>query len=69
MFRTVPLCIIRSVSLYTQQWYMSYRFADSCEQDHDGTVYCAIFFFFYNSEKEKLLFSKSYFDRNAGLSS
>jgi len=29
MFRTVPLCIIRSFSLYTQQWYMSYRFADS----------------------------------------
>jgi len=32
MFRTVPLFIIRSVSLYTQQWYMSYRFADSCQQ-------------------------------------
>jgi len=29
MFRTVPLSIIRSSSLYTQQWYMSYRFADS----------------------------------------
>ena len=26
MFRTVPLSIIRSFSLYTQQWYMSYRF-------------------------------------------
>ena len=25
MFRTVPLTIIRSFSLYTQQWYMSYR--------------------------------------------
>jgi len=24
MFRTVPLSIIRSFSLYTQQWYMSY---------------------------------------------
>jgi len=23
MFRTVPLSIIRSFSLYTQQWYMS----------------------------------------------
>ena len=36
MFRTVPLSIIRSFSLYTQQWYMSYRFADSlltsCQQ-------------------------------------
>jgi len=29
MFRTVPLPIT-SFSLYTQQWYMSYRFADSC---------------------------------------
>ena len=30
MFRTVPLSSIRSFSLYKQQWYMSYRFADSC---------------------------------------
>ena len=29
MFRTVPLSIVRSFSLYTQQWYMSFRFADS----------------------------------------
>ena len=30
MFQTVPLSIIRSFSLYTQQqWYMSYWFADS----------------------------------------
>jgi len=29
MFRTVPLSIISSFSLYTQQWYMSNRFADS----------------------------------------
>jgi len=27
MFRTVPLSIIKSFSLYSQQWYMSYRFA------------------------------------------
>ena len=32
MFRTVPLPIIRSFSLYTQQWYMSYRFADSLRE-------------------------------------
>jgi len=31
MFWTVPLSIIDSFSLYTQQWYMSYRFA-SCQQ-------------------------------------
>jgi len=29
MFRTVPLSIIRSFSLYTQQLHMSYRFVDS----------------------------------------
>jgi len=29
MFWTVPLSIVRSFSLYTQQCYMSYRFADS----------------------------------------
>ena len=29
MFRTVPLSIIRSFSLYTQQWYISYRFTNS----------------------------------------
>jgi hypothetical protein len=28
-FRTVPLSIIRSFLLYTQQWYMSYSFTDS----------------------------------------
>ena len=29
MFRTVPRSINTSSSLYTQQWYMPYRFADS----------------------------------------
>jgi len=29
MFRTVLLSIIRSFSLYTEQWYMSYWFANS----------------------------------------
>ena len=28
MFRRVPLSIIRSFTLYTQQWYMSYTLAD-----------------------------------------
>ena len=32
MFRAVPLFIIRSFSLYTQQRYMAYMFADSCQQ-------------------------------------
>jgi len=29
MFWTVPLSIVRSSSLYTQQWYMSHRFRNS----------------------------------------
>jgi len=29
MFQTVPLSIIRSFSLYAQQWHMSYRLVDS----------------------------------------
>ena len=31
MFRTVPLSIIRSFSLYTRQWCMSYTIADSSQ--------------------------------------
>jgi len=31
MFRTVPLSITRSLSLYTWKCYMSYRFADSLQ--------------------------------------
>jgi len=33
MFRTVPLSVISRFSLDTQQWYMSYRFADSLLTD------------------------------------
>jgi predicted phosphoadenosine phosphosulfate sulfurtransferase len=29
MFQTVPMSIIRSYSLYTQQWCMSYRSVDN----------------------------------------
>jgi len=39
MFRTVPLSIIRSSSLYTQQWYMSYSFADSLRAGSGACVY------------------------------
>jgi len=42
MFRTVSLFIIRSFSLYTQQWYMSYRFADSCEHLCD-IYHCCVY--------------------------
>ena len=41
MFRTVPLSIIRSFSLYTQQWYMSYRFARKLSANlYDIYHYC-----------------------------
>jgi len=44
MFRTVPLSIIRSFSLYTQQWCMSYMLADSflasCQQTR---MYCYVY--------------------------
>jgi len=35
MFRTASLTIIRSFSLYTQQWYMSYSFADSLRAEQN----------------------------------
>ena len=40
MFRTVPLSIIRSFSLYTQQWYMSNRFADSLRAGSGRKLFC-----------------------------
>ena len=39
MFRTVPLSIIMSLSLYTEQWYMSYRYADSLRA---GSALCTL---------------------------
>jgi len=41
MFQAVSLSIIRSFSLYTQQWYMSYRLLTACEQDQDGLILLA----------------------------
>jgi hypothetical protein len=35
MFRTVPLSIISSYSLYTQQWYMSYRQISSSSRNQN----------------------------------
>jgi len=56
MFRTVPLSIIRSYSLYTQQWCISYRFADSLRagsgQNHvsdSSTVHHQEFFTAYTA--------------------
>jgi len=64
MFWTVPLSIIRSFSLYTQQWYMSYRFASRitpllCVQwktTDDGQRNCPKHVEFYSKNKfEKLV--------------
>jgi len=57
MFRTVPLSIIRSFSLYKQQWYMSYRFAVyTVKTPDDGQRNCLKHVEFYSkNEFEELL--------------
>jgi len=56
MFRTVPLSITRRFSLYTQQWYMSYRFADSLRAGSGMKVLILQHVEFYSQNKfEKLL--------------
>jgi len=63
MFRTVPLSIIRSFSLYTQQWCMSYRLSAHipllCVQwktPDDGQTTCPKHVEFYSKNKfEKLV--------------
>jgi len=63
MFQTVPLSIM-SLSLYTQQWYMSYRFSDihhcraySEKTPDDGQRNCLKHVEFYSKNKfEKLVY-------------
>jgi len=43
MFRTVPLSIVWSFSLYTQEWYMSYRFADSLRANLYDIYHCCVY--------------------------
>jgi len=52
IFHTIPLSIIRSFSLYTQQWYMPYRFCwqlanriglASCQQKLYDIYYCCVY--------------------------
>jgi len=43
MFRTVPLSIIRSFSLYTQQWYMSYRLCWLSASDLYDIYHCCVY--------------------------
>jgi len=64
MFRTVPLCIIRSFSLYTHQWYMSYMFADSCSQ-LSANWNCPKHVEFHSKNKfEKLVYLVGFIIRN-----
>jgi hypothetical protein len=42
MFRTVPLSIIKSFSLYTQQWYTSYSSADSFRAAAAGSTWNSV---------------------------
>jgi len=42
MFQIVPLSIIMSVSLYTQQWYMSYRFVDILQAGSGQNCSCIL---------------------------
>jgi hypothetical protein len=48
MFRTVPLSVIESYSLYTHQWYMSYKFVDSFRAGSEWNWICSwvLAFFF-----------------------
>ena len=59
MFRTVPLSIIRSFSLYAQQWYMSAHIPLLCVQrktPDDGQRNCPKYVEFYSKNKfEKLV--------------
>jgi len=43
MFRTVPLSIIRSFSLYSQQWYKSYTFADKLSANLYDIYHCCVY--------------------------
>jgi hypothetical protein len=56
MFRKVPLSVIMSFSLYTQQWYMSYRFADSLRAGSG-----------WNYQRHALIFSNLFLELHISL--
>ena len=58
MFRTAPLSIIKSFSLYTQKWYMSYRFADSLRAGSGQNV-----LILRNCPKQVKFYSKNKFEK------
>jgi len=43
MFRTDPTSTIRSFSLYTQQWYMSYRFTRKLSANLYDIYHCCVY--------------------------
>jgi len=55
MFRTVPLYIIRGFSLYTQHWYMSYRFSDSLRDVRKLKLIGLIVSFYTNGQRSLTL--------------
>ena len=56
MLRTIPLSIIGSFSLYTQQLYLSYRFADSLRAGSGRNWNCPKHVEFYSkNEFEELV--------------
>ena len=69
MFRIVPLSIIRSFSLYTQQWYMSYRFAMlHWKTPDDGQRNCPKHVEFHSKNKfEKLVHLVGFITRTSIL--
>ena len=67
MFRTVPLSIIRSFSLYTQQWYMSYRLADSLRAGSGRNCSCVLILLASNCPKRLEFYSKNKFAKSVHL--
>jgi len=75
MFRTVPMSIIRSFSLYTQQWYMlkqvCWQLASKIRMEHpdsapdDGQMNCPKYVEFHSKNKfEKLVHLVGFIIRN-----
>jgi len=61
MFRTVLLSIIRSFSLYIQQWYMLYRFLDSLQA---GSGWKILILLHSKNKFEKLVHLVGFITRN-----
>jgi len=67
MFQTVPLSIIRSFSLYTKQWYMSYRFAGSLQWANLYDIYHCCVYRQRNCPKHVEFYPKNKFEKLVSL--